>query len=64
MSATLAVRSPRPAVLDDVPLRVDRDEVLRFQGYKKDVDVPDATVLALFEEALGLGESLIEPRVV
>jgi len=64
VSATLAVRSPRPAVLDDVPLRVDRDEVLRFQGYKKDVDVPDATVLALFEEALGLGESLIEPRVV
>ena len=64
MSATLAVRSPRPAVLDDVPLRVDRDEVLRFQGYKKGVDVPDAAVLALFEEALRLGESLIEPRVV
>ena len=64
MSATLAVRSPRPAVLDDVPLRVDRGEVLRFQGYKKGVDVPDAAVLALFEEALGLGESLIEPRVV
>src|SRR5262249_60534268 len=55
---------PRPAVLDDVPLRVDRDEVLRFQGYKKGVDVPDAAVLALFEEALGLSESLIEPRVV
>ena len=64
MSATLAVRSPRPAVLDDVPLRVDRDEVLRFQGYKKGLDVPDAAVLALFDEALGLGESLIEPRVV
>jgi hypothetical protein len=64
VSATLDVRSTRPAVLDDVPLRVDRDEVLRFQGYKKDVDVPDAAVLALFEEALALGESLIEPRVV
>jgi len=64
VSGTLDVRSPLPAVLDDVPLRVDRDEVLRFQGYKKGVDVPDAAVLGLFEEALALGESLIEPRVV
>jgi hypothetical protein len=43
---------------------VDRDEVLRFQGYKKGIDIPDAAVLALFDEALALGESLIEPRVV
>ena len=64
MSAALDVRSPLPAVLEDVPLRVDRDEVLRFQGYKKGIDVPDATVLSLFDEALALGESLIEPRVV
>lgn len=64
MSAALDVRSPHAAVLDDIPLRVDRDEVLRFQGYKKDVDVPDAAVLALFDEALALGESLISPRVV
>ena len=64
MSAALDVRSSRPAVLDDIPLRVDRDEVLRFQGYKKGVDVPDAAVLSLFDEALALGETLIEPRVV
>ena len=64
MSAALDVRSPSPAVLKDVPLRVDRDEVLRFQGYKKGIDIPDAAVLALFDEALALGESLIEPRVV
>jgi len=64
VSAALDVRSPRPAVLDHVPLRVDRDEVLRFQGYKKGADVPDAAVRALFDEALALGESLIEPRVV
>jgi len=64
VSAALDVRSPRPAVLDDIPLLVDRDEVLRFQGYKKGVDVPDAAVLALFDEALALGESLIRPRVV
>ncbi len=64
MSAALDVRSPLPAVLEVVPLRVDRDEVLRFQGYKKGVDIPDAAVLSLFDEALALGESLIEPRVV
>ena len=64
MSAALDVRSPCPAVLKDVPLRVDRDEVLRFQGYKKGIDVPDAAVLSLFAEALALGESLMEPRVV
>ncbi len=64
MSAALDVRSPLPTVLEDVPLRVDRDEVLRFQGYKKGVDVPDAAVISLFDEALALGESLIAPRVV
>ena len=64
MSAALGVRSPSPALLKDVPLRVDRDEVLRFQGYKKGIDIPDAAVVALFDEALALGESLIEPRVV
>jgi hypothetical protein len=64
VSAALDVRSPLPAVLQDVPLRVDRDEVLRFQGYRKGTDVPDTAVLSLFEEALALGESLMEPRVV
>ena len=64
MSEALDVRSPRPAILKDVPLRVDRDGVLRFQGYKKGIDIPDAAVLSLFDEALALGESLMEPRVV
>jgi hypothetical protein len=64
VSATLDVRSSLAAVLDEVPLRVDRDEVLRFQGYKKGIDVPDAAVLSLFDEALALGESLMEPRVI
>jgi hypothetical protein len=64
VSATLDIQSALPAVLDDVPLRVDRDEVLRFQGYKKGIDVPDAAVLSLFDEALTLGEALMEPRVV
>jgi hypothetical protein len=64
VSAALDVLSPLPAVFPIVSLRVDRDEVLRFQGYKKGIDIPDATVFSLFDEALALGESLVEPRVV
>ena len=64
MSAELSVLSPIPAVLEGLPLAIDRDEVLRFQGYKKDVDVPSAQVLAILEEALALGRGLLAPRVV
>jgi len=66
VSAALDVRSPVPVTLDRrcLSLRVDPDEVLRFQGYEKGRDIPDATVLALFDEALALGESLMEPRFV
>jgi hypothetical protein len=66
VSAALDVRSLVPVTLDRrcLSLRVDPQEVLRFQGYKKDRDIPDATVLALFDEALALGESLMEPRFV
>jgi cobalamin-dependent methionine synthase I len=49
-------------VLTDLPLEIDPDEVLRFQGYKRGTDVPGPDVLALFEEALSLGRGLIEPR--
>jgi cobalamin-dependent methionine synthase-like protein len=64
LKAELDVRASLPVILDKLPLRVDPDEVLRFQGYKKGIDVPDAAVLALFDEALALGESLMMPRVV
>jgi len=53
-----------PIVLDELPLRIDRDLVLRYQGYKTSLDVPTADVLALFEEALALGERLMAPQVV
>jgi hypothetical protein len=53
-----------PRVLDDVPLAIDPDEVLRFQGYKAGVDVPPADVLALFDDALALGRMLMRPRAV
>ncbi|HYB40678.1 MAG TPA: hypothetical protein VEL75_02850 [Candidatus Methylomirabilis sp.] len=65
MSApALSVRSSIPAVLANLPVRIDRDEVLRYQGYKKGVDVPTADVLTLFDEALALGEELMAPRLV
>ena len=64
MTAALSVLSPTPAVLEGLPLAIDRDEVLRFQGYKKNVDVPSPQVLAIFDEALALGRSLLTPRVV
>jgi hypothetical protein len=64
VTAALSVLSPTPAVLEGLPLAIDRDEVLRFQGYQKGVDVPAPPVLAIFEEALALGRSLIAPRVV
>jgi hypothetical protein len=53
-----------PVALDALPVRIDRDEVLRFQGYKAAGDPPSGEVLALFDEALALGEALITPRVV
>ncbi len=64
MTAALSVLSPTPVILEGLPLAIDRDEVLRFQGYQKGVDVPTADVLTIFEEALALGEHLMSPRVV
>ena len=35
-----------PAARPNIPLAIDPDEVLRFQGYKRGVDVPGPDVLA------------------
>ncbi|MGH7391970.1 MAG: hypothetical protein ACREM3_21305 [Candidatus Rokuibacteriota bacterium] len=51
-------------VLADLPLEIDPDEVLRFQGYKRGIDTPGPEVRALFDEALALGRRLIAPRAV
>ena len=64
MIAPLSVLSSEPVVLEGLPLAIDRDEALRFQGYQKGVDVPRPPVLAIFEEALALGQRLMAPRVV
>ncbi len=54
----------RPQILADVPLAIDRDEVLRFQGYRNGADVPGPDVLALFDEALDEGRRLMAPCAV
>jgi len=59
-----SVLTRHPVVLSELPLQIDRDEVLRFQGYKKGIDVPSADVIGLFESALILGEQLMAPRAV
>jgi len=64
VSDALRIMTPTAAVLRDLPVRIDRDDVLRFQGYKKGTSVPTEDVLALFDEALVLGESLMAPRCV
>jgi hypothetical protein len=64
VTETPRVLSEVPLVLDGLPVRVDRDEVLRFQGYKKGLDIPTADVLALLDDAVSLGERLMVPRVV
>jgi hypothetical protein len=56
--------STAPRVLTALPLAIDPDEVLRFQGYKRSVDTPPPEVVALFDEALALGRRFIAPRAV
>jgi hypothetical protein len=59
-----SVLAREPQLLADIPLASDRDEVLRFQGYKPGLDLPSEDVLALYEAALADGESLMRPRLV
>jgi len=56
--------STDPRVLTSLPLAIDPDDVLRFQGYKKSGEPPGPEVRALFDEALTLGRGLVEPRAV
>ena len=57
-------RPSEPQILSDVPLAIDPDEVLRFQGYQRGIDVPGPDVLGLLDEALAIGHALMEPRAV
>lgn len=49
-------------ILSEIPLAIDPDEVLRFQGYQRGGDASPAEVRALLAEALSLGQELMEPR--
>ena len=51
-------------VLTDLPLAIDPDEVLRFQGYKKGRDVASPDVRALLDDARAEGARLMAPRAV
>jgi hypothetical protein len=53
-----------PRLLGDLPLAIDPDEVLRFQGYRRGRDVPSADVDTLLAEALEIGRVLMAPRAV
>lgn len=64
MTAAVSVLSPTPVVLEDLPLAIDPHEVLRFQGYRRGVDVATPPVEAILAEALALGRHLLAPRVV
>ena len=64
MKRLRAQLSADPRVLTSLPLEIDPDEVLRFQGYKKSGEPPGPDVRALFDEALALGRTLIVPRAV
>lgn len=59
-----SVLSSTPAVVAGVPLRVDPDEILRFQGYKKGKDRPAPEVAELSNSALAEGARLMAPRAV
>jgi len=58
------VLASTPQVFAEIPLKIDRDEVLRFQGYKKGRDVPTPEVEHLYEEAVEEAERLLLPRAV
>ncbi len=58
------VLTSRPVIFDRIPLRIDRDEVLRFQGYKKGRDLPTPEVEHLYETALSEADGLLAPRAV
>ncbi len=53
-----------PVVIPDVPLQIDPDEVLRFQGYKKGKDQPPPEVAEMFDRAMEEGERAMAPRAV
>ncbi len=59
-----SVLTSTPVVASDVPLQIDPDEVLRFQGYKKGQNRPTAEVAEIYDRALAEGVRLMAPQAV
>jgi hypothetical protein len=51
-------------VLSEIPVDIDTDDVLRFQGYSGGRAQAPPAVLGLVDEALGLARELMAPRAV
>ncbi len=50
-------------IIKDVKLNIDREEVLRYQGYsKKKVKKPNQNILQITEEEINRGYNLFKPR--
>ncbi len=50
-------------IIKDIKLNIDREEVLRYQGYsKKKVKKPNRNILQITEEEINRGYSLFKPR--
>ncbi len=52
-------------IIKDIKLNIDREEVLRYQGYsKKKVKKPNRNILQITEEEINRGYSLFKPREI
>jgi len=50
-------------IIKDIKLNIDKEEVLRYQGYsKKKVKKPNRNILQITEEEINRGYSLFKPR--
>ncbi len=50
-------------IIKDIKLNIDREEVLRYQGYsRKKIKVPNQNILQIIEEEINRGYDLYKPR--
>ena len=50
-------------IIKDIKLNIDREEVLRYQGYsRKKIKKPNQNILEITEEEINRGYNLFEPR--
>ncbi len=50
-------------IIKDIKLNIDREKVLRYQGYsKKRIKKPNQNILRITEEEINLGYNLFKPQ--